>query len=207
VNGTCVFSPSNTAAPSDAGCKSWDWNNQVCLECSKGSTFNSARICVTVSDQCKTNDVAGLCTSCYKGYDLFNESCVLSTFNNAKPSDAGCASWDWDNQVCLTCSIRWAFNANHKCTPVDDYCSSYDKTSGACTSCFGGYNLANGSCQLGNPLCRTSTSAGACSACYTGYVLTKGSCTPISQLASLYLYYAECCPEKLAALQAGTAVP
>ena len=51
---------------------------------------------------------------------------------------------------------------------------------------------------MGNPLCRASSETGACTSCYTGYVLIQGSCTPISKLADLYIYYQECCPEKLA---------
>ena len=130
-----------------------------------------------------------------------NGVCEFSTFNNAKPSDLGCATWDWNNQVCLACSKNWVFNSNNVCIPVDDMCASYDQT-GACTSCFSGYLLSNGACNLANPLCKSSTPTGACASCYTGYILTGGACTPISQLASLYLYYAECCPEKLAQLQA-----
>ena len=81
-------------------------------------------------------------------------------------------------------------------------CSAYDSATGACTSCFSGYLLSNGACQLANPLCKSSTETGACSSCFTGYINVNGVCTPVSKLASLYLYYAECCPEKLAALQA-----
>jgi hypothetical protein len=32
-------------------------------------------------------------------------------------------------------------------------------------------------------------------------VLFKDGCTPVSKLADLYLYYAQCCPEKLAELK------
>jgi hypothetical protein len=30
VNSQCIYSNSNTAQPSDLGCKVWDWNRQVC---------------------------------------------------------------------------------------------------------------------------------------------------------------------------------
>ena len=194
ANGACSFSASNTAAPSDLGCGTWDWNNQVCLACSKNFVFNANGVCVPVSDQCKSSSSStGACLTCFKGYDLVNGACEFSSFNTAAPSDLGCASWNWDSQVCLQCSNKWVFNANGICVPVSDSCSTNDQT-GACTGCFAGYILANGACKLGNPLCKSSTSTGACSTCYTGYVLVNSSCTPISKLASLYLYYSECCP-------------
>lgn len=92
----------NNAKPSDLGCGKWDWDNQVCLSCSKGFFFNVEKICTPVSDQCTSFDSqTGLCTSCFKGYDVVNGTCTLSASNTAKPSDLGCAKWDWDNQVCL----------------------------------------------------------------------------------------------------------
>ena len=144
-NGSCLFSSLNNAKPSDSGCAKWDWDNQVCLECSNGWTFNANKVCTPASDQCKKWDSAGLCTACFKGYDLRNGSCVFSSFNNAKPSDAGCGNWDWDNQICLQCSNGWAFNTNKVCTPVNDQCKSWD-SAGLCTSCFKGYDLTNGNC-------------------------------------------------------------
>ena len=47
------------------------------------------------------HDESGDCTRCYKGYDLIEGACVFSDFNNQGPSDLGCKTWDWDNQVCL----------------------------------------------------------------------------------------------------------
>ena len=127
------------------------------------------------------------------GYDLKNGSCVFSSFNNAKPSDNGCAKWDWNNQICLQCSNGWTFNANKVCTPVSDQCKTWD-SNGACTACFMGYDLKNGKCVTTNPLCKSSDSNGACFSCYSGYVLFNNNCIPISSLANLYLYYSQCCP-------------
>lgn len=190
INGSCIFSASNNAKPSDLGCGSWDWDNNKCLACSKGFVFNANRICVAVSDQCKTFDLTGSCTSCFKGYDLINGTCIFSTSNNAKPSQIGCFKWDWDNQICLECSKRWVFNNNQQCVPVDDKCSSWDSSSGLCTSCFSGYIVQNGQCTLANPLCKSSDASGKCISCFTGYVAVSGNCIPINKLASIYLYYA-----------------
>ena len=144
-DGKCLYSTSNNAKPADSGCATWDWDNQVCLACSKGWVFNSNKVCTPVSDQCASSDSNGKCLTCYKGYDLKEGACVYSAFNNAKPSDSGCATWDWDNQVCLACSKNWVFNANKVCVPVSDQCASSD-SNGNCLTCFKGYDLKDGAC-------------------------------------------------------------
>jgi hypothetical protein len=53
-----------------------------------------------------------------------------------------------------------------------------------------------------NPLCKTLNADGSCSSCYRQNILSNGNCVPISKLANILLYYAECCPEKLAAIKA-----
>ena len=203
-NGACIFSESNNAKPADSGCGTWDWANQVCLKCSNGWVFNAKKVCVAVSDLCKTNDEAGNCLTCYEGYDLKDGACVFSASNNAHPSDLGCGTWDWKNQVCLKCSHRWFFNAKKQCVPVDDNCNSYG-ADGACTSCYPGYGLNQGVCVSVNPLCKTLNADGTCASCYPQNIVHGGNCVPISKLANILLYYAQCCPEKLAALQKATA--
>ena len=184
--------------PTDLGCKTWDWDNQVCLACSARWVFNAAGVCVPVDDFCATHNQDGSCATCYKGYSLNGAACVRDAV--VGPTDLGCKTWDWDNQVCLACSARWVFNAAGVCVPVDDFCSTFD-LSGVCTSCYKGYNLSNGSCVIANALCKTQSSDGTCSSCYSGYVVYKKQCFPLSKLADITLYYAECCPEKLAELQ------
>ena len=104
VGGLCEVSTANSKS-ADPGCAKWDWDSQLCLSCSKNWVFNSSKICIPVSDQCKTTSLnSGLCISCYKGYDLIEGSCVLSASKTAKSSDSGCANWDWDNQICIRCS-------------------------------------------------------------------------------------------------------
>ena len=63
------------------------------------------------------------------------------------PSDLGCKKWDWDNQKCLECSARWTLNTAGVCTPVNDWCSTWDNY-GVCTACYKGYNLKDGACVL-----------------------------------------------------------
>lgn len=81
--------------------------------------------------------------------------------------------------------------------PVDDFCADNDE-SGMCTACYKGYVLVGGFCQVANPFCKSHDDAGICTSCFGGYVLYKEDCTPLSKLADIALYYAECCPEKLA---------
>lgn len=194
-NGACVRQVDQ--GPSDAGCAEWNWDRQSCLRCSDRWVMRNGQ-CSPVDDNCATWNRNGACTSCYKGYGINNGACVRQ--NEQGPSDAGCAQWNWDQQRCLQCAERWVM-LNGSCAPVDDYCSTWNNN-GACTSCYKGYRLENGSCSAANMLCRTYDSFGNCSGCYNGYVLHQNSCHPISQFASLALYYQECCPEKLAELRA-----
>ena len=94
--------------PSDLGCKTWDWDNQECLQCSARWVFNADGVCVPVDDFCATHDESGACVTCYKGYHLEGAACVRDEI--VGPSDLGCKTWDWDNQICLECSNRWVFN-------------------------------------------------------------------------------------------------
>ena len=196
VKGQCVQSA--VQQPTDLGCKTWDWDRQVCLECSARWTFNSKGVCVPVSDNCNQWDASGACTACYKGYELVKGQCVQSAVQ--QPTDLGCKTWDWDRKVCLECSARWTFNSKGVCVPVSDNCNQWD-ASGACTAFYTGYQLSNGQCQLANTLCKSFNSSGACASCFNGYVLYQNNCTPISKLADIVLYYSACCPEKLEQLK------
>ena len=107
--------------------------------------FGPSGVCVRVDDVCSSFDTNGQCTACYKGYNLVNGYCALST--QTGPKDLGCKKWDWDNQKCLECSVRWVFGSNGVCTPVDNSCASFNSV-GVCTACYKGYNLLNGVCTL-----------------------------------------------------------
>lgn len=94
--GVCIFSPKNLEAPSDIGCRIWNWDEKKCLECSERWTFNDDDICIPVSEDCKEYDnFTGGCTDCYKGYDLIGSKCVISEKNSIEPTDPGCKIWDW----------------------------------------------------------------------------------------------------------------
>ena len=143
INGNCQLS--QQTGPTDLGCRTWDWDNQICLECSQRWVFGSNGVCVPQSDFCSAFGANGVCTACYKGYQLINGNCQLS--QQTGPTDLGCKTWDWDNQRCLECSQRWVFGSNGVCVPVSDTCATFS-SNGVCTACYKGYQLINGNCQL-----------------------------------------------------------
>jgi hypothetical protein len=192
-NGTCLFSPSNNAKPTDGGCKIWDWKNAICVECSSNWAFNENRICIPVNDQCRTNDQNGLCASCYKGYDLVNGTCLFSPSNNAPLEDAGCKVWDYTNNKCSVCSHYWFFQ-NSVCAQVSPHCQTFDIATGVCLSCFGGYDLVNGACVFSpsnnaapaDAGCKTWLN-GACKECSNYFAFNaNGVCTAVSDQCKTY---------------------
>jgi len=201
LNGSCVYSPSNTANPADLGCGSWDWKNQKCLACSDKWAFNSNNVCVPVSDQCAASDKAGLCTACYKGYDLTNGQCLFSLSNNAKPADSGCGTWDWDKQVCLSCSVAWVFNDKNVCVPVSDQCQAH-ADNGDCTKCFKGYDLKNGTCVFSDSNNAKPSDLGCgswdwdnqkCLKCSNNWFLNQDNvCVPVSDQCKTHIESGDC---------------
>lgn len=162
-------------------------------------------VCLPVNNSCHTYDSTnGNCLSCFKGYSLVNSTCVRAA---DKPvTDAGCAKWVWDNDTCLECSPYWYFKGGI-CTQVSPYCKTYDPATGACLSCYSGYSLLNGACEL-SPVsfCKTIDLNG-CTTCFDGFVLYKKNCITLDSIANIALYYAECCPQKLAQLKAEGRIP
>lgn len=144
-NGSCNFSPSNTAPVSDPGCSLW--NGTVCLSCSKNWVFNSNGICVTVHDTCRTFDASGVCTGCYLGYSVVNGSCTVSVIGLVP--DAGCKIWDFTTNSCNTCSAWFFYNTTSKlCLPVSNLCHTFDPSNGWCLTCYNGYTLNSGVCII-----------------------------------------------------------
>ncbi len=130
----CIVS--NQTVATDAGCKKWDWENQICLECSSRFVFNLQGKCQKVDDSCRQFNGRGQCTSCYKGYVINGVKCVLSQVEITGPTDLGCAQWNWDAQVCLRCSQRYIFDSRGVCKKVDDICAQWNPSTGGCTACY-----------------------------------------------------------------------
>lgn len=93
VEGACERSADKTVT--DAGCKTWVWDNNICSECAPYWFFKEG-VCTTVSPYCKTYNASnGHCTSCYSGYSLDGEgACQLSPASFCKTAD---------ETGCLTC--------------------------------------------------------------------------------------------------------
>ena len=126
ANGECVID--DVTRPSDLGCSLWDWENQVCLECSNRFYRVASGRCLPVDDNCRTFDLDGSCLTCYKGYILNNNGvCLPDPQNDNPPTDLGCGLWDWDNQRCLECSQGYFVNTQSgQCIPVSDLCQTHD---------------------------------------------------------------------------------
>jgi len=188
-NGACQRSADQQ--PTDLGCATWDWASQQCIQCSNNWVFNNQGVCVPVSDQCATYNTAGVCLTCYKGYIVVSGLCQLSA--EERPSDLGCATWDWTNKICLSCSNNWVFNSQNVCVVVSNQCKTFN-TAGACVSCYNGYVLNNGRCDLApqgtNPDLGCATWDWAnkiCLACSSNWVKNaQGVCTPVSDQCATF---------------------
>ena len=197
--GKCLYSLDNTMSPPDLGCGTWDWDNKVCLACSNGWVFNSDKKCIAVSDQCKSHAENGDCTECFKGYDLKEGQCLFSDFNNARPSDLGCGTWDWDNQVCLKCSNNWFFNVNNVCIPVSDQCKAHAEN-GDCTECYKGYEIISGQCLVQGIIIPHDSGCGkwdwdnqVCLACSNHFVFNEDmKCIPVSDQCKAHAANGDC---------------
>jgi hypothetical protein len=112
---TCVISSVGNNNPNCA-----NFSNGVCVRCSQGY-YMSGNNCLQVSPLCNTFDPNnGNCLSCYPGYTIQGFTCVISG-----QSAAGQNCRNFSNGVCIQCSNRY-YNLNGVCTPVNDYCNSYN---------------------------------------------------------------------------------
>lgn len=189
ANNTCVLNPAGQPlAPNVAAnplCH--QWNGTVCLSCATRSYFDAKQICQPVSDYCWTFDpLNGVCLTCFKGYDLVNNTCVYSPSNTAAVTDPGCGIWN--GSVCLACSHWFVFNAKGVCIPVAGQCRTYDNATGNCLTCYKGYDLVSGVCNysasnnapVSDPGCGAWNGT-VCVSCSKNWVFNKnGVCVTVS---------------------------
>ena len=111
------------------------------MRCSLGAFFNSLGVCSQADSSCKTFDqVTGKCSSCYSGYAVSSDGiCIKAAVKDN--NDPNCAEWDVNVELCLRCASGSFFNGLGLCEIVDALCKTSNVLSGACTSCFAGYNL------------------------------------------------------------------
>lgn len=107
------FSQANTITD-NLGCRQRDSSNR-CVECSFRYYRDNQGICQPVNPQCKTfNATNGACESCYSGFILVENTCLLSTsLGLSEVSDVNCRRFE--NGRCQECSERFFFNANRIC--------------------------------------------------------------------------------------------
>lgn len=123
---------------------------------------------------CKTLDMNnGGCTSCWQGYVLANQNCVLeqqqSQGQPGQPADPYCIKYN-NNGMCIQCSSGYFYNgANNICNQLDPLCKSHDMNNGNCQSCYPGYSIKNFKCVIAQAIqianCNIVTEAGTCAEC------------------------------------------
>ena len=159
----------------DPNCQQFDPTKTTCLNCSARFFPDSNGKCKQVNPLCKTaSNINGNCLSCYPGYVLQGTICALGSSTN---SDVNCAAFV--NGVCTNCSQGFYPGAQGKCTQFNPLCRNSNKLTGACLSCYPGYDLSNNNCIIGSsnsgngdPNCKGTSNNGRCTGCYQGYYLS-----------------------------------
>jgi hypothetical protein len=157
-----------------AGCASF--NGSICIKCSKGYFFDSKNNCIKIDDNCRSfNSDNRVCESCYDGYALdINNNCQISDLSN---HNLNCKTYI--NHNCTECSFGYYFDKNGTCIRVSSQCKSYDTVNGQCLTCYIGYSLSNGTCNLDNSSnlvtnCKKAIN-GTCAECSYRYYLNNQS--------------------------------
>ena len=153
----------------------------MCVQCAPRAYSLNGK-CTAINTLCATwENTMGMCTSCYSGYLLQGGACILN--NQAVNSNPLCQIFN--GSVCLKCATRAYFANNGVCVGVSDTCNGYNIENGQCSSCYNGWVLRNGRCDLFqvsvpslNPdiYCAKSGDSGGCVACFYGFVLRNGRC-------------------------------
>ena len=179
-----MIAPGDSANP---GCQKWDGNHN-CLECSVRYYFNQERVCTPISDNCRTwNQETGACQTCYQGHVVNdNGECIVDPNPFIPAANSLCKTWDGTR--CLECSYRAYFNSENVCTPISDNCNTWDLATGNCLTCYHGFILVDGRCELAPGV--TPSDLGCkiwdwqnqvCLTCSKNWVFnTNNVCTPVS---------------------------
>lgn len=195
VSGDCQQQqPDNSSVATNPGCASWNWETKACLKCANGWYQNSQSLCVAGPSNCASFDSNGVCTLCYRGYDLIGSQCVDN--GGAPVLDQNCNTWDYSKNVCSKCIDGTLFDSSTKmCSIViSTFCKTSD-SNGLCSSCYIGYTLVNGGCVLatisqnafGPVGCSSWDSfAQKCSACASYFVFFGPKCIPVNPLCKTY---------------------
>jgi hypothetical protein len=177
-NNTCVKSIDQPSTNSLCA----KWNGTICTQCSSGTFLNPNKICTLVNPLCMTFDQNnGNCLSCFQGYSLSGNTCEVS---NATSSDPYCKKFLTED-VCSECSDRYYIGSLGVCVEVNPLCHEYDQITGKCITCFPGFALVEGNCNVSttavsDPHCAEFLQ-GICTKCSLGYVFeADGLCGLVS---------------------------
>lgn len=116
--------------------------------------------CVPVNPLCKNTTSDNLCTSCYGGYNLVNNNCVVdntyagssnsNSNSNGNSNGNGNGNKQGSNSDQLLCIQGFYFNTTlNKCLPYNQLCKTVTPNN-KCTSCYTNYalNAISGDCVL-----------------------------------------------------------
>lgn len=177
-NNNCTID-NTTINVGNALCSVWAGLN--CQQCSTRS-YNFNGVCTAVNTLCNTwNNNNGFCLTCYNGYILNGNNCVLD--NQSVSGNPLCKTFN--GPLCVECANR-AYFVNGICTAVNTRCASFNSANGQCTACYNGFQLTNDACVelIVSPpsnvnfdiYCARSDTAGRCIRCFYGFILQNGTC-------------------------------
>lgn len=165
MNGNCEVSIK------DPNCRSFNADG-TCSSCSSRYYVNPNGKCGSVNPLCKDyNPLSGACTVCYPGYGLSGNSCVQGL-----SQDPNCKTFQGSN--CQDCVSGFYIGSDNKCKQASPLCKTFDPRSGACLTCFNGYEVSSGTCIIAksqDPNCRKYEN-NYCVSCYQGFVAINGKC-------------------------------
>jgi hypothetical protein len=162
----------------DPNCQSYDSNNN-CIKCIAKFYLSITGMCQGVSPLCKEyNNVTGACTSCWTGYVLSINACIVA---NSQNYDVRCSKRV--GNTCVSCYSGYYLNSNTlKCTPQNLLCKTVNLVNGDCLGCYDGYTLQNGACTTSNSTttdinCQQfeQNNSKICLKCYNGYFISSSS--------------------------------
>lgn len=120
---------------------------------------------------------------------LFSILLVCCSSQTYSFQNAGCATFDSQNN-CLTCKDRYyMYSYLSLCLPVSPICHDYNPTTGACITCIDGFAMTQGVCQpTFNMIVVSKNQANCgsfnnvsqvCEKCIDAYTLIGGACYPV----------------------------
>jgi len=202
-NGNCVVGDAppanNTSNVTDPNCAVYvSGQSGPCAQCVYRTIKDANGKCVEVNPQCNTfNATSGACLSCFPGWNLVGNACVNpnAPSNTSNVTDPNCAVYvSGQSGPCAQCVYRTIKDANGKCVEVNPQCNTFNATSGACLSCFPGWNLVGNTCVLPTPPpqtginCATYAANGACATCYAFSYLKDGNCVEVNAQCKTFDY-------------------